>query len=288
MTKYATSPTKKDTDRDGSTRAGHRSMNGRRTRRFVTRSAVTVGAGILASCTSGVFGAAASAATPATSASAHSSTSGTGSASDPTCSPSTFAQAQQRVEADLSARVTQLDNLLAKVNDPSGHLTPVDKQALQNDLSNFELPGIQALQTQVQNDTTCAELWAAAHSMVDDYRVYLVMTPQTDLTIGADDETYVESRFVDLEPKFAGAIAEAKADGKDVTAAENAFDDLKNQVTVAQGDTNGLSTQLLAQTPHGYPGNWQVFVAAHTSELNARTDLHVADSDAEQIKTDLQ
>ncbi len=288
MTTHATHPVTKQTDLDGSTRAGHRRTNGRRTRRFVTRGALTVGAGILASCTGGFFGAAASAATPASSASAHSSTSGTGPASDPTCSSSTFAQAQQRVEADLSARVTQLGDLLAKVNDPSGHLAPSDEQALQNDLSNFELPGIQALQTQVQNDTTCAELRSAAHSMVDDYRVYLVMTPQTDLTIGADDETYVESRFVTLEPKFADAIAEAKADGKDVTAAENAFDDLENQVSAAQGDTNGLSTQLLAQTPHGYPGNWQVFVAAHSGELNARTDLHVADSDAQQIKADLQ
>ena len=264
-------------------------------RRLVVGGLVaTVGAGILTLGAATAFAGTAFASTGPAVASTpsqsptRSPSSSTGQPSDPACSSSTFSQAQQRLEAELSARVTRLDDLLAKVNDPSGHLTPADKQALHDDISGFELPGIKALQAQVPQDTTCPQLWSAARSMVYDYRVYVVMTPQTDLTIGADDETYVESRFDALEPAISSAIEEAKADGKDVTAAEAAFDDLKNQVSAAQGDTNGLAAQLLAQTPHGYPGNWQVFVAAHTSELNARTDLHAAYADAERIKSDLQ
>ena len=124
--------------------------------------------------------------------------------------------------------------------------------------------------------------------MVFDYRVYVVMTPQTHLTIVMDDETYIEGVFVNLEPQIATAIQNAQAAGKDVTAAQAAFNDLKSQVSTAQGATNGESAQILAQTPAGYPGNWQVFLAARTNAANARADLHAAYADAEHIRTDLQ
>ncbi len=114
------------------------------------------------------------------------------------------------------------------------------------------------------------------------------MTPQTHLTIVLDDETYIEGVFVNLEPQIATAIQNAQAAGKDVTAAQAAFTDLKSQVSTAQGETNGESAQILAQTPTGYPGNWPVFLAARTNATNAHTDLHAAYADAEHIRTDLQ
>ena len=157
-----------------------------------------------------------------------------------------------------------------------------------NDITNVELPGIQALQTQVQSATTCAGLRAVARSMVFNYRVYVVMTPQTHLTIVFDDETYIEGVFVNLEPQIATAIQNAQAAGKDVTAAQAAFTDLKSQVSTAQGETSGQSAQILAQTPTGYPGNWQVFLTAAPTPANAHTDLHAAYADAQHIRTDLQ
>jgi hypothetical protein len=208
--------------------------------------------------------------------------------SHPNCTPADFTQAQQAVETELSDRVTQLNTLLSAVDNTSNHLTPADAQTLQNDISTVELPGIQALQPQVvAQATTCAELRADAHAMVFNFRVYLVMTPQTHLTIVVDDETYIEGRFVTLEPNIASAIQKAQAHGKNVAAAQAAFGDLQNQVTAAQNTTTGLSAQILAQTPQGYPGNHQVFVAALTSTTNAHTDLHAAYGDANQIKTDL-
>ncbi len=65
-----------------------------------------------------------------------------------------------------------------------------------------------------------------------------------------------------------------------MTAAQAAFTDLKNQVSTAQSATNGESAQILAQTPTGFPGNWQVFLAARTNATNARTDLRAAYGDA--------
>jgi hypothetical protein len=209
-------------------------------------------------------------------------------ASQPVCSPTRLNQAQQLVEAALKGRVTQLNALATAAGNTANHLTTSDRQTLQNDITTVELPGIQGLLTQAQQDTTCPQLRATAHSMVFTYRVYVVMTPQTHLTIVVDDETYIEGVFTNLEPQIATAIQNAQNAGKNVTGAEAAFNDLKNQVTAAQGATNGQSAVLLAQTPSGYPGNWQVFLAARTNATNARSDLRTAYSDAQTIKTDLQ
>ncbi len=208
--------------------------------------------------------------------------------SSPRCTPTTFAPAQQVVEAALAGRVTKLNTLSAAANNAANHLTTGDRQTLQNDITTVELPGIEALQTQAQSATTCAGLRAVAHSMVYNYRVYVVMTPQTRLTVVIDDETYIEGVLVNLEPQIATAISNAQAAGKDVTAAQAAFNDLKSQVSSAQGATNGESAQILAQTPTGFPGNWPVFLAGRTNATNAHNDLHAAYVDAEHIRADLQ
>jgi hypothetical protein len=114
------------------------------------------------------------------------------------------------------------------------------------------------------------------------------MTPQTHLSIVLDDETYIEGVFTNLEPQIATAIQNAQTSGKDVTAAQAAFADLKSQVSTAQGLTGTQASVVVAQTPAGFPGNWQVFLVARTDATNARTDLHAAYADAERIRTDLQ
>jgi hypothetical protein len=190
------------------------------------------------------------------------------------------------VESELSGRVTQLNALLTAV-DQSNQLTASDRATLLNDISTVELPGITALQPQVQGAATCAQVRTFAATMVLSYRVYLVMTPQTHLTIAADDETAIESEFVALEPGIAGAIQRAQARGENVAAAMAADSDLVNQVAAASTATNGLSVQLLAQTPQGSPGNWSVFEAAGQATSRADQDLHAANTDAQEIKTDL-
>ncbi len=235
---------------------------------------------------------AASFADPGTSASSSTtptsspSTSTAAPASNPLCTPATFSAAQQLVETALANRVTQLNALTTRANNTANHLTSADRATLQSDVA-AELSGIQGLQPQAQSAIDCRQLRLVAYDMVFNFRVYVVMTPQTHLTIGADDETYVETVFTNLEPTISGNIAAAKAQGRDVTAGQTAFNDLEAQVTAAQSETDGLSATLVAQTAAGYPGNWQEFLSARTSETNARNDLQVAYNDLAQIVQDL-
>jgi hypothetical protein len=208
-------------------------------------------------------------------------------ASNPRCTPATLSRAQQQVESALSGRVTRLNTLLGVVNNTGNRLTSDDRQTLSNDISTVELPGIEALQPQAQQATTCRQLRTVARTMVLQYRVYVVMTPQTHLTVVADAETSIAQTIANLEPKIAAAIQSAQAAGKDVSGAQSAFADLQSKVTAAQSTSNGVATQVLAQTPSGYPANWQVFLTARTDLTSGRNDLRAAYADARQIRSDL-
>ncbi len=215
--------------------------------------------------------------------------SGSGSASHPTCTPANFASAQTAVETQLTDRVTQLNKLVANVNGTEGqYLTAADKATLLSDLTGTELPGIQALQAKVPTDTTCPALVADAKSMVETYRVYMVMTPQADLTIVADTESAIITKVQSTYPTITAAIAAAQAQGKDVSGAQAAFTDLQAQVSAASTAVSGVSATVLAQTPAGAPGNKTVFDGAHTSVKTAHTDLTNAHTDITTIVNDLK
>ena len=77
------------------------------------------------------------------------------------------------------------------------------------------------------------------------------MTPKTELVIVADTETAVASNIVKWEPGIQAAINYQAAHGKDVAKAQQAFDDLKIQLTDALAKLNGVSATVLAQTPAG-------------------------------------
>lgn len=258
------------------------------TSKRLAAAAAVAGAGAMVLVPAAALAATRPAATTGSSVVAGSSTSGTGQASNPTCSASQFSAAQQKVETGLADRVTRLNTLLGDVQSAKQHLTSADQSALEHDISSVELPGIEALQPQAQSATTCAELKTVAHSMVYDYRVYVVMAPQTHLTIAADDAAFVDAKLTALEPRVEQAIANAKAKGKDVSGAEAAFADFQSQVSTAGSAVSGLSATLLAQTPQGYPGNKSVFQGAKSTLGTARNELHQAYQDLETIRTDLR
>jgi len=226
------------------------------------------------------------ASTSSTTATASGPATSGGPASAPLCTPAVFSSARSLVQTELANRVTQLNMLAGRVNG-AAHLTASDRSTLLADVTQTELPGIEALQTKVSGDTTCIELLHDARTMVLGYRVYLLMTPQTDLVILNDALTHAEGVVNGLETRISGGIANAQRLGRDVSGAQSAFADYQTQVSTAQGLTSSQSSTLLALTPQGYPGSAAALVQARANLSNARDDLHAARADLSQIIQDL-
>jgi hypothetical protein len=206
----------------------------------------------------------------------------TSSALNPaTKNATTFAAAKAYVEGQLTARQQRLSNLTSEVSAASD-LTSSDKATLTGDLAN-ETSGIDALVTKVPGDTTWAELLADAKSMVQQYRVFVVMSPQVHETIAADTATAVCTKLQADEPQIEALINYEQSQGKNVTAAQTAYEGLVAQVSAAQSDVSGISAAVLGTSPAGYPGNASIFSNAHSSLIQARTALKTARSDLHTI-----
>src|SRR5690242_7071967 len=89
--------------------------------------------------------------------------------------------AKRTVEEKIDQRLAQLSRLQHAV-DGSKDLTDGDRSALDTILSN-EVSGLTALRADVDAATDAKTIAADAKSMIDDYRVYVVVTPQVHLTI---------------------------------------------------------------------------------------------------------
>ncbi len=201
-------------------------------------------------------------------------------ASKPSCSTD-FSQAKSLVLSELNNRVTTLQSLAKDVGNAK-YLTSNDSSALSSEITS-ELSGINGLIANVNGATTCTELRLNAYSMVFTYRVYLVMAPKTHLTISADAITSISNELYNLEPEIQAAINAASANGKNVAQAQSAFADFQTQVSSAQSASNGMDQTLLAQTPAGSPGNWNIFVSSKNSLESARGELHQARNDLTTI-----
>jgi len=242
----------------------------------IVRRAITVGA-VAAVAAFGTAGAAL-AATPAPSKPAP-----TGSA----VPGETWQQVHDKVAKALSDRQATLAALTASVAS-NKNLTATDRQALQN-LLGPETQGINQLAATVAaatpQNTTIAQLRQYAKTMVDQYRVYLVMAPQVHLTEAADTQTDVEVKLAGLEPKIQAAIAKAGNPGDAVQA----YNDLLTEVARAASATGQANVQaVLKVTPPGYPADGGPLVTTRTSLHSAQDDLKAARSDIQIIRNALQ
>lgn len=209
-----------------------------------------------------------------------------------------FALLQTSLESQIQARQAVLNRITARL-DASASVTSSDKAAIQSKVSVAQAGMAQLLtEVQAQKDVpgACKALDQDGKTMVVTYRVYMIVAPQSDLTIAADAEAAVESKLQAAEPTIANIIALAQKDGKNVTNAQAAFAQYKANVANAQSTLADVSTAtLLAQTPQDCASatnsttcpSTAIFKAAYGHELAVRTDFLSAKTDLQSIIADL-
>lgn len=197
-----------------------------------------------------------------------------------TTAPSSLAQLQAKLEAQLTARQTELATLTTDVSS-SKTLTSPDAATLSASLAT-ETSNINTLLAGVPTDTL-AELQAARQAMFQDNRVFVVMSPQVHLTIAADTVNSNAGTILANGPTVSAALTAREAD-QGYARAEGLFAFSTAKATVAQSTTTSVSESVLAQTPAGWPANERVFVRARIEILRARIDLVRARADLRLVE----
>ncbi len=206
------------------------------------------------------------------------------SATDPTTTTTvlsaSFLKAQQALELQLANRATQLTHLVADVT-AATTLSSSQVATLTARLST-EVSTNNALIAKVPTDTTKAELNADRSAMLNDNRVYGVMSPQVFESIEA---SVVASQVTTMQGNEAALQSEVNS-LVGLPGYKNALNHFNNYVArLGNWSTRIVAIEaiVLEQTPQGFPGNTKVFVAQNQRILNANLALAYASYDASII-----
>ena len=192
-------------------------------------------------------------------------------------------------EAAVDRRLTSLGDLQGKVSS-STYLTTGDNATLLGEIS-AENDGLAALRVKIAAHTDRATLVADCKSIVEHYRVYLLMIPRAHLMIASDAASVIGQKLTDLATKLQADIDRAKSAGKDTADAQRDLDNLKAAIsagTGAAGPVDGLLNFALPLNPSEYPADQQNVKTARTDMGMTHTDFVQAGKDAKQVVADLK
>jgi hypothetical protein len=187
----------------------------------------------------------------------------------------TLASVRSFAECEISRRLATLAGLSSRVV-ASKAITGADAAALGAEIAAEE-SGLTALKARIDAETTLPALRADLVRIVTEYRVYVLVVPQVNLTIAADAVAAAQARFERIATALTARIAAAQAAGRDVTAARADLAAMNAAVDAAAALVQPLPAQLLALSPAQFnAGTASVIAAARAAIGRARDDLKVA------------
>ncbi len=198
------------------------------------------------------------------------------------CQPSALAAVKAHSAASVSRRDATLDELSAKLG--ARPAVTAAHRATLNALYASDKAGLDGVNAKVQGDTTCKSAHDDAQAIVADYRVYLLVVPQSRLTLGADTGTAGAKALAATEPALQKAIA-LLPDGPNKDRAMTLYADMAAQVDAAENSFDGVAATVLALTPAGYPANAGTLQTEKSQVASGGHSLAKAASDAEQLAT---
>jgi len=186
------------------------------------------------------------------------------------------------VSARIDLRLAALSKDTAAIT-AAKHLTDADKSTLTS-LISTDTAAMNSLKTKVAGETTAAGVKADATSMVDDYRIFILVGPKVRLTIAGDAEQAAITKLQAVHDKLAGLVAKAKAAGKDTTAAEQDLADMAAAITKAQGSLSGQVAAVQAIQPGPDGTGIRAKVATVRAGIGTtRASLKTAVADAKKV-----
>ena len=189
---------------------------------------------------------------------------------------------QASVDAAVKKRLVTIDRLTTALAARS-HVSDAHRATLSSTYTS-DTSGLTAVDAKVQADTTCGQAVADGRTVVTDYRVYLLLVPQTHLVAASDTGTYAAGQLSATEPKVQAAI-DALTDPQEKATAQAKLDDLTAKVDAATASLSGIADAMLALKPSDIPAQLATIDGYRAKVASARQDLRQAIADAKALKT---
>ena len=205
-------------------------------------------------------------------------------------SPASAAPAPGTLDAAKKITIARIDGRLAalRVEQAAVHnatrLTDSHRSTLDGILDH-DIKGLTDLKSKVQNETTLEAIRTDTQSMINDYRVYILVGPQVRITIAADVEAAAGRTLEKAYTTLAAAIEAAEKAGKDVSAAKAKLAEMRTHLDTAKSTLDGVADTLLAVKPGPDADAIHAAVnSARTKVKTARSELHAAGVAAKECR----
>jgi hypothetical protein len=206
-----------------------------------------------------------------------------------TTPPARAGVAQWKVAVDtrIDLRIKTLEALKIAIGGATD-LSSGDRSTLAA-LDSSDLSGLTALETKTNIEATVAGVRADAKSMIDDYRIYMLVVPKVRFTIASDTETAVIAKLQSAHDKLAAIATQLAGQGKDTATVQAKLADLAAQLTAATSALDGKAAGLLGVAPSPDASAMTAAVApVRTAVKSARADLKTAAADAKAAAAGLK
>ncbi len=195
--------------------------------------------------------------------------------------------AKTAVNVRINLRLATLAALKIAVNGATD-LTGSDKSTLSG-LVSSDATNLTALKTKTGAETTLAGVKADAVSMIDDYRIYLLVVPKVHFTIASDAETVDIAKLRTAHDKLATIASTLAKAGKDVSSEQAELADMASRLSAATSALSGKAEGLLAVAPSPDADAMKAAVApVRTAVHDGRSDIKTAVADAAKASAGLK
>ena len=197
------------------------------------------------------------------------------------------------IQAKGASAISQRESQLQKLRTAVGATPGCDTGGTVAGIITADEPALTALGVQLAAETTVPPAKADFTAIFQNYRIYLLVTPQANITVNCGRLLTADATLTTAEQKLAGLVQQAAAKGEDMTAAEASLADMTTQLSNGTTQANAAYAAIAGLVPDKgvtsvEQSNAQAIQTAHGDLGSAKGDLKAAFGDAKKVVGDLK
>jgi hypothetical protein len=192
--------------------------------------------------------------------------------------------AKTRADQEIDRRVQSLNDLETRVNDMQ-RITASFKQSLSSNVQT-QVSDLTQLKAKIDADTDAATIKTDVQSVVQSYRIFVLVLPMTRIATAADREVTIITMMNQLGAKLQARISAAQSAGANTSVMMASLTDLSNKLA----DASTQSQAAVSVTASLTPDNGDTTkMAQNTAALKTgRTDVQAAQKDLVAARADIK
>ncbi len=192
--------------------------------------------------------------------------------------------AKDKADKEIDRRVQALGELNTRI-DGMQRVTANFKQTLTTNIQN-QVTGLNQLKTKIDADTDVATLKVDVKTIIDSYRIYMLVMPQARIAASADREVTIITMMNQLGAKLQARITAAQGTGANVSALLAALTDMSAKLSDASTQSQAAVSVSAGLAPD--EGDKAKQTQNATALKTARADVQAAQKDLVTARKDAE